>query len=835
MKKVLLKIDGMTCSACSSGLEKYLNKQDGIKTAVVNLVMNNANIEYDEKKLTLEQVEKFVEKAGFTSLGIDNFEKEEKKKSNEKYKLMGISVISILILYISMSHMVGLPVIPFLNMMTYPINYAISLLILTTIVILFGKDIIKNGYKNLIHKTPNMDTLVMIGVLASYVYSIYGTIRILQGHTMYVEKLYYESAAIVIFFIKIGKFVESKNKDKTKEALQELMTITPNNATIIREEKEVDVTLDEIQKGDIVICKPGEKIAVDGEIIDGVTHINEAFITGESKPAKKEIGSKVIAGSINYEGTIKYKAEKIGKESTVSEIVRLVANATATKAPIAKIADKISGYFVPVVLVISIISFVLWLIISKDIAIAINIFVSILVVACPCSLGLATPLAIVIASGNASRKGVLVKTSEALENFHKAKTICFDKTGTLTKGTLSISKIYNYSNLEEKELLRNIASIEKKSEHPIARAIVNKAIEEKIEFEDLKEFKAIAGFGVEAIMQNNDKYLIGNRKLMTENGVIIPNEQDEQQLVNDGNSILFVSLNNKLVALIGVKDILKDNIENVIKELKDKNINVVMLTGDNEKTAEIVAKQIGIEKVISNVTPKEKAEKIKELKKDGIVIMCGDGINDSISLVTADIGVSISSGTDIAMDSASVILMNDNIEKINELIEISARTIKNIKQNLFWAFFYNTIGIPLAAGLLIPVLGWKLNPMFGAAAMSLSSFCVVTNALRLNLLNIRSTKKDKKKQKAIDVSLININNNEKKEVNEMTKTMNIKGMMCGHCEAAVKKALEALPEVASAEVSHEKGTAVVTLEKEIADDILKKTVEDKDYEVVEIK
>ena len=695
MKKVLLKIDGMTCSACSSGLEKYLNKQDGIKTAVVNLVMNNANIEYDEKKLTLEQVEKFVEKAGFTSLGIDNFEKEEKKKSNEKYKLIGISVISILILYISMSHMVGLPVIPYL-----------------------------------IHKTPNMDTLVMIGVLASYVYSIYGTIRILQGHTMYVEKLYYESAAIVIFFIKIGKFVESKNKDKTKEALQELMTITPNNATIIREEKEVVVTLDEIQKGDIIICKPGEKIAVDGEIIDGVTHINEAFITGESKPAKKEIGSKVIAGSINYEGTIKYKAEKIGKESTVSEIVRLVANATATKAPIAKIADKISGYFVPVVLVISIISFVLWLIISKDIALAINIFVSILVVACPCSLGLATPLAIVIASGNASRKGILVKTSEALENFHKAKTICFDKTGTLTKGTLSISKIYNYSNLEEKELLKNIASIEKKSEHPIARAIVNKAIEEKIEFEDLKEFKAIAGFGVEAIMKNDDKYLIGNRKLMTENGVIIPNEQDEQQLVNDGNSILFVSLNNKLVALIGVKDILKDNIENVIKELKDKNINVVMLTGDNEKTAEIVAKQIGIEKVIPNVTPKEKAEKIKELKKDGIVIMCGDGINDSISLVTADIGVSISSGTDIAMDSASVILMNDNIEKINELIEISEKTIKNIKQNLFWAFFYNICMIPIACGILENI-GIEMNPMVAAFAMTISSLTVVLNALRL--------------------------------------------------------------------------------------------------------
>ena len=442
MKKVLLKIDGMTCSACSSGLEKYINKQDGIKQATVNLIMNNANIEYDDKKLTLEQVEKFVEKAGFESLGIDNFEKEEKKKTNEKYKLIAITIISILVLYISMSHMVGLAVIPFLNMMTYPVNYAITLFILTTIVLILGKDIIKNGYKNLIHKTPNMDTLVMIGVLASYIYSIYGTIQILKGHAMHVESLYFESVAIVIFFIEIGRYVENKNKDKTKEALQQLMTITPNNAVILRDGQEVTVTLDEIQKGDIVICKPGEKIAVDGKITDGTTHINESFITGESVPVKREKGSKVIAGSINYEGTIKYKAEKIGKESTVSEIVRLVTQATSTKAPIAKIADKISGYFVPVVLVIAILAFILWLLISKNVATAINIFVSILVVACPCSLGLATPLAIVIASGNASKKGILVKTSETLENAHKVKTICFDKTGTLTKGELSISKIY---------------------------------------------------------------------------------------------------------------------------------------------------------------------------------------------------------------------------------------------------------------------------------------------------------------------------------------------------------------------------------------------------------
>lgn len=732
MKKVLLKIDGMTCSACSTGLEKYLNKQDGIKQATVNLIMNNANIEYDDKKLNLEQVEKFIEKAGFLSLGIDNFEKEEKKKTNEKYKLLAITVISILVLYISMSHMVGLPVMPFLNMMIYPVNYAISLFILTTIVLILGKDILRNGYKNLIHKTPNMDTLVMIGVFASYIYSIYGTIQILKGHAMHVEELYYESSAVVIFFIEIGRYIENKNKDKTKEALQQLMTITPNNAVILKDGKEITVTLDEIQKGDIVICKPGEKIAVDGEVVEGTTHINESFITGESVPVKREKGSKLIAGSINYEGTIKYKAEKIGKESTVSEIVRLVTQATSTKAPIAKIADTISGYFVPLVLVIAFFAFGIWMLISKNFATAINIFVSILVVACPCSLGLATPLAIVIASGNASKKGILVKTSETLENTHKVKTICFDKTGTLTKGELSISKLYNYSNIDEKEILKIVASIENKSEHPIARAIVKKAQDEKIKLEEIKEFKAIPGFGVEAIIESGEKYLIGNKKLMLENNIKIENEKDEQELVSDGNSILFVSSNNKIVALIGVKDILKENVKEVIKKLKQRKINLVMLTGDNEKTAEIIAKEIGIEKVISNVTPKEKAEQIKKIKEDGIVMMCGDGINDSVSLVTADIGVSVSSGTDIAIDSSQVVLMSDNLEKIDDLIDISKKTIRNIKQNLFWAFFYNICMIPIACGVLIP-FGISMNPMIAAFAMTVSSLTVVLNALRLRI------------------------------------------------------------------------------------------------------
>ncbi len=729
MKKVLLKIEGMTCSACSSGLEKYLNKQDGIIAASVNLIMNNASIEYDDTKLTLEQVEKFVDKAGFSSAGIDNLEKEEKKKSNEKYKLIGISVISILILYISMSHMVGLPVIPFLDMMAHPVNYAISLLILTIIVLLMGIDILKNGYKNLVHKTPNMDTLVTIGVMASFIYSIYGTVMILKGKTIYVESLYYESAAIVIFFIKIGKYVESKNKDKTKEALQQLMSITPNHAIIIRDGKEETVTLDEIQKGDIVICKPGEKIAVDGEVVEGTTHINESFITGESVPVKREKGSKVIAGSINYEGTIKYKAEKIGKESTVSEIVRLVVEATNTKAPIAKVADTISGYFVPTIIIIAIIAFAIWFMITKNIANAINIFVTILVVACPCSLGLATPLAIVIASGNASKKGILIKTSEALENAHKIKTICFDKTGTLTKGELTISKIYNYSNLKENEIIRIVASIENKSEHPIARAIVNEAKNQKIELEDVEEFKSIPGYGVSANI-NQNKYLIGNKKLMLEKNITISQEQDELNLVSDGNSILFVAEGQNLIVLIGVKDVLKDESKDIVQKLKKRNIKVVMLTGDNEKTAKAIANQIGVDEVIANVLPKQKAEEIKKFKEKGLVMMCGDGINDSVSLVTADIGVSVSSGTDIAMDSSNVVLMNDSLEKIEDLISISEKTIKNIKQNLFWAFFYNICMIPIACGILEP-LGLVMNPMIAAFAMTISSLTVVLNALRL--------------------------------------------------------------------------------------------------------
>ena len=748
MKKVLLKIGGMTCSACSSGLEKFLNKQDGIESASVNLVINNANIQYDEEKLNLEQIEKFVEKAGFESLGIDNFQKEEKKQNNQKYKLIALGVLAVITLYISMGHMVGLPAIPYLDMHENPINFAVILLILSLLACIFGWDILKNGYKNLIHKSPNMDTLVGLGVLSSILYSLYGTIMIIKGNHDYVNNLYYESAVIIIFFIKIGKYVENRNKDKTKEAISQLMMITPKHATVLRDGEQVQVTIDEIAKGDIVVCKPGEKIAVDGEIIDGVTHIDESFITGESMPVKKEKGKKVIAGSINYEGTIEYKAEKIGKESTVSEIVKLVVEATSTKAPIAKIADKISGYFVPVIMLIALVSGLVWLIINHDISFAINVFISVLVVACPCSLGLATPLSIVIASGESSKKGILIKNSESLENAHKVKTIVFDKTGTLTKGKLTLSKMYNYTknivdnkkeenslnSLSDEDILKITASIEAKSEHPIARGIVQEAKERKIELERVRKFENLAGLGVIA-EYNGEKYFIGNKKLMEQNNIIFDTnfsiDKDEEELQKEGNSLLFVAKDNKLIALLGVNDNVKENAKDVISKLKARNINVIMLTGDNEKTAESIADLIGIDNVIAGVMPKDKAETIENLKKNNeLVMMCGDGINDSVSLVKADIGVSVGSGTDVAMDSSDIVLMNNDLEKIVELIDISKKTIRNIKQNLFWAFFYNLCMLPIAIGLFSP-FGIIINPMMASIAMTISSITVTLNSLRL--------------------------------------------------------------------------------------------------------
>jgi copper-exporting ATPase len=733
LKKVVLSIDGMTCSACSNGLEKYLNKQNGIKSATVNLVMANALIEYDENILNLETLEKFVEEAGFKSLGIYNENSEKKQNKNEKVKFIIFSVLAVALMYISMGHMIGLPNFSFLDMHMHPLIYAGTLLALTIAFVVYGFDIIKSGFKNLIHKAPNMDTLVAMGVITSILYSIYGMYMIAKGHHEYVENLYFESAAIVIFFIKFGRYIDGISKDKTKEAIQKLVQITPKEAVIKVNGEEKKVTIDEIKKGDIVVSKPGEKIAVDGKIITGKAHLDESFITGESKPASKTEGSKVIAGSINYDGYIEYEAEKIGKESTISEIVRLVIEATNTKAPIAKVADTVSGYFVPAVILIAIITFIAYLILGNTVSIAINVFVTILVVACPCSLGLATPLAIVVSEGVCANNGILVKKSEILENAEKTTTVVFDKTGTLTYGKLKIAHIINYSKMQEKELMQIVGSLEKKSTHPIGKAFEDYLNENKIETLDVKDFKDVSGYGIIGKIAENE-VILGNSKILEKYDITNSHKQDEEKLAKEGNSIIYVVINNEISAIIGVNDIVRENSKEIISKLNKNKIETVMLTGDNTQTAEKIAKEIGITTVISNVTPREKTEVVKKLKVEGkYVMMCGDGINDSPALASSNIGVSVNSGTDIAMDSSDVILTRNDLNSILNLINISKKTIRNIKQNLFWAFFYNSLMIPIAMGLFSK-WGITINPMIASLAMLISSLTVTLNALRLRRL-----------------------------------------------------------------------------------------------------
>ena len=725
--KVILSIEGMSCSACSSTLEKYLNKQKGVVDSSVNLVLATATIMYDET-LSLNDLERFIEEAGYKSLGIYSEEKVFKKEKLNKRFFAFYTILSILILYISMSHMVGLPVIPLLNMEKYPVNYAVTLLILSLPYLYYGKDILKSGYLNLIHKSPNMDTLVSIGVLASLIYSIFNTIMIIKGQTSYVESLYYESFCIVIYFVKLGRFIDTKSKSKTKEAIKELVQVTPTKALLKTTEGEKEISIDEVKKHDTLICKPGEKIAVDGNIISGSAYFDEAFITGESKLIKKKIGDKVIAGSINTNGYITYEAINIGKDSTISEIVRLVVEATNTKPTIAKVADKVSSIFVPSILLIAFLTLI-FNILTNNLDVALTRFVTVLVVACPCSLGLATPLAVIVSEGFCAKKGLLIKNSESLELLNSIDTIVFDKTGTLTYGNLQVSTIYNYSDYPDKKILELVTSLENKSTHPIAKAFKGKS--------DLAvtKFNNIAGLGVSGTI-NDKKYYLGNDKLVDQLMIYDIHSLDFNRLVREGNSVIYVVEERKVIALIGVKDTLRSNAREVIKKLKKSNKKVLMLTGDNKETANIISKDLALDEVKASLLPKEKTTVIKELLKENRkVMMVGDGINDAPSLATATIGVAIASGTDIANNSSDIILMNDNLESILNLFIISKKTIRNIKQNLFFSFFYNILMIPIAIGLFAK-FNIIMNPMIASFAMTLSSLTVVINALRLRKIKL---------------------------------------------------------------------------------------------------
>ena len=833
-------VTGMTCAACQARVEKVVSKVPGVTSVSVSLLTNSMGVEGTALSTDIVAA---VEKAGYHA-SVKGAEKEssqgaEALADTETPKLLKRLIISLIFLmplmYLSMGHMMwNWPLPGFLN--NNHVGMGLAQLLFTVIIMVINQRFFISGFTSLIHRAPNMDTLVAMGATAAFSYSTYALFAMTVAQTAgnnklvmsYMHEFYFESAAMILTLITLGKTLEAYSKGKTTDALKSLMNLAPKMATVVRNGQEQIISAEQVKKGDIFLVKPGESIPVDGIVLEGNSAIDEAALTGESIPVDKAEGDNVSAATINQSGFLKCEATRVGEDTTLSQIIKMVSDAAATKAPIAKIADKVSGIFVPAVITIAVITIIGWLLAGQTVGFALARGISVLVISCPCALGLATPVAIMVGNGVGAKNGILFKTAVSLEEAGKVDIVALDKTGTITTGQPKVTDIFPADGISEKELLEVAFALEKKSEHPLAKAIVEYGNEKKFTVPVVEDFQAVPGNGLTGTL--NNKTLIGKSLSISEKI-----KHSAEQLASAGKTPLFFAKENRLLGMIAVADVIKEDSPQAIKELKAMGIHVVMLTGDNERTAKAIGEQAGVDNVIAGVLPDGKESVIRALGEKGKVAMVGDGINDAPALTRADIGIAIGAGTDVAMDAADIVLMKSKLADVPAAIRLSRGVLRNIHENLFWAFFYNTIGIPLAAGLLIPVLGWKLNPMFGAAAMSLSSFCVVTNALRLNLLNIRSTKKDKKKQKAIDVSLININNNEKKEVNEMTKTMNIKGMMCGHCEAAVKKALEALPEVASAEVSHEKGTAVVTLEKEIADDVLKKTVEDKDYEVVEIK
>lgn len=840
-------VTGITCAACQARVEKVVSNVPGVTDVSVSLLTNSMGV---EGTATSADIVAAVEKAGYHAsvkgAQMERSQGAEALADTETPKLLKRLIISLIFLmplmYLSMGHMMwNWPLPGFLN--NNHVGMGLAQLLFTVIIMVINQRFFISGFTSLIHRAPNMDTLVAMGATAAFGYSTYALFAITVAQTSgndklvmsYMHEFYFESAAMILTLITLGKTLEAYSKGKTTDALKSLMNLAPKMATVIRNEQEMLISADQVKKGDIFLVKPGESIPVDGIVLEGNSAIDEAALTGESIPVDKAVGDTVSAATINQSGFIKCEATRVGEDTTLSQIIKMVSDAAATKAPIAKIADKVSGIFVPAVITIAIITIIGWILAGESVGFALARGISVLVISCPCALGLATPVAIMVGNGVGAKHGILFKTAVSLEEAGKVDIVALDKTGTITNGQPKVTDILPVDGISEQELLETAFSLEKKSEHPLAKAIVEYGEEKNFTVSVVDNFKAVPGNGLTGTL--NEETLIGGNLLFIEKSLSISKElkHSAEQLASAGKTPLFFAKENRLLGMIAVADVIKEDSPQAIKELKAMGIHVVMLTGDNERTAKAIGEQAGVDNVIAGVLPDGKESVIQALGKKGKVAMVGDGINDAPALTRADVGIAIGAGTDVAMDAADVVLMKSKLADVPAAIRLSRGVLRNIHENLFWAFFYNTIGIPLAAGLLIPVLGWKLNPMFGAAAMSLSSFCVVTNALRLNLLNIRSTKKDKKKKNAIDVSLININNNEKKEVNEMTKTMNIKGMMCGHCEAAVKKALEALPEVASAEVSHEKGTAVVTLEKEIADDILKKTVEDKDYEVVEIK
>lgn len=840
-------VTGMSCAACSARVEKAVSKVPGVTSCSVSLLTNSMGVEGTASE---QEIIKAVVDAGYgaskkgegaaktqsasASAGEDMLK--DRETPVLKRRLIASLGFLIVLLYFSMGHMMwGWPVPGFMK--DNHVMMGLLQMLLTIAVMVINQKFFISGFKGLIHRAPNMDTLVALGSGASFVYSTYALFAMTDAQMRgdmdavmsYMHDFYFESAAMILALITVGKMLEARSKGKTTDALKGLMKLAPKTAVVVRDGKEVQVSIEQVQKGDIFVVKPGENIPVDGEVIEGNSAVNESALTGESIPVDKAAGDKVSAATVNQSGYLKCRATRVGEDTTLSQIIQMVSDAAATKAPIAKIADRVSGVFVPTVITIAVITTIVWLIAGQSIGFALSRGIAVLVISCPCALGLATPVAIMVGNGMGAKNGIMFKTAVSLEETGKMEIVALDKTGTITSGEPKVTDIIPAAGVTEDTLLKYAYALENKSEHPLARAILEKAAEEKAVIEEVTEFQALPGNGLTAVLDGHTLYGGNHTFISTKVNVDTDIQKKAEKLAEEGKTPLFFGNEERLLGVIAVADVIKEDSPQAIKELQNMGIHVVMLTGDNERTAKAIGKQAGVDEVIAGVLPEGKEQVIRKLKEKGKVAMVGDGINDAPALTRADMGIAIGAGTDVAIDAADVVLMKSRLSDVPAAIRMSRATLRNIHENLFWAFFYNIIGIPLAAGVWYPLFGWKLNPMFGAAAMSLSSFCVVSNALRLNLFKMYDASKDKKlkakKEKKVS----------KKEDKTMKKVMHIEGMMCGHCEATVKKALEALPQVDEAVVSHEAGTAEVTLNAEIADDVLKKTVEDKDYTVTSVE
>ena len=843
-------VTGMSCAACSARVEKAVSKVEGVTSCSVSLLTNSIGV---EGSASPEEIIKAVEDAGYgaspkSSAGehhssMDMAAAEEALKDKDtpllKKRLITSLVFLLVLMYFSMGHMMwGWPLPTVLQ--DNHVAMGLIQMLLTIAIMVINQKFFISGFKSLAHKAPNMDTLVALGATAAFVYSTYALFAMtdaqvrgdMDGVMAYMHEFYFESAAMILTLITVGKMLEAHSKGKTTDALKGLMKLAPKTAVVIRNGEEVEVPVDEVSKGDIFVVRPGENIPVDGIVLEGNSAVNESALTGESIPVDKAVGDKVSAATQNQSGYIRCEATRVGEDTTLSQIIQMVSDAAATKAPIAKVADKVSGVFVPAVITIAVITTLIWLLAGESFGFALARGISVLVISCPCALGLATPVAIMVGNGVGAKNGIMFKTAVSLEEAGKVEIVALDKTGTITSGKPKVTDMIPAEGISQEELLRLAYALESRSEHPLARAIVDYAKEKGVQASEVIDFEALTGNGVQTKL-NGSRLLGGSFKFMKSQLSIPESAQSQyEKLAGDGKTPLFFAKENQFLGIIAVADVIKEDSPQAVRELQNMGIRVVMLTGDNERTAKAIGAQAGVDEVIAGVLPDGKESVIRKLKEQGKVAMVGDGINDAPALTRADMGIAIGTGTDIAIDAADVVLMKSRLSDVPAAIRLSRAALHNIHENLFWAFAYNVIGIPLAAGIWIPLFGWQLNPMYGAAAMSLSSFCVVTNALRLNLVKIHDASHDKKVKNRSHQASATIN---QMEDNSMEKTMKIEGMMCGHCEARVKKALEALPQVAEAQVSHEKGTAVVKLNAEVSNEELTKAVEEQDYKVTSVE